>query len=165
MAGWALGAGLVLVVWLFFSIRRRRKAEAALTAIERADSWLQDQGFAAHRVRFSSYTQPAVVRSKGATVLVGWGPRQGEERNNGFVVEVGADGSVEGAILDSNLASWHKSIALEAVRAGIPLFVMMSARAGQVEPARVSRSTLCHNRQQSRTAIILMIKQMRKARH
>jgi hypothetical protein len=129
MSSFWLGALIVVVCWLFFSFRKNVKAASAFSAANEAAPWLLSQGLAPQSAHFSSYSDPPLLRHAGATVLVGVAKGQNDQ-TIGFGIEVlPGKGVVSSEILTPHgIASWHRSAALEARSAGLPLLDILKAK-------------------------------------
>ena len=118
---WSLWwVGALLAVGLVVALRRLLKSKGvrAFDAFDEAMPWFSERSISEDSIRFSTYEDPALAEHSAAVVLVGLG-KSAETGHLGFVVEVvPGRGVVQGLVLDSNLASWHRNIAATARASG-----------------------------------------------
>lgn len=116
-------AAIAVVIWWSF---RRKRSTSASNDFERAAGWLRGQGIDPDEARFSHYTDCNLSSNKKCNIVVGTGHRPGEPV--GFVIEVDpVSGVVDGLIIDSTTASWHKSAAMRARQNGMPLILELAS--------------------------------------
>lgn len=132
MSAFWWGVLIVAGLWVFFTIRSRKKAARSFNAIDGADPWLESQDIDPNSVRFSTYEEPALARNLGAMVIVGWGKtKQGDDKAFAIEIKRGA-GVVTGEIIvPYGIATWHKNASMQAKLTKQPLIDVLLSMAAQ----------------------------------
>lgn len=79
----------------------------AFDALEEAGVWLRNNEIDPASVNFSAYSDSALVKSPGASAIIGMGKRNG--KSVGFVLEVAKGrGALSASLLPVGVASYHR---------------------------------------------------------
>lgn len=139
MFWWIILIGVIM--WFILSSQPKSKRARSFNAIDEAEYWLKTKGVSIESVRFSSYENPILSRVPGSVILVGYGKMNDGEL--GFAIEVKlGKGVVDSEIIQpSGLASHHKTAAMQAEVAGIPLLKMLSIMANEHHEKRKQKTS------------------------
>ncbi len=132
MGEFILGAVVIIGLWVFFSIRSKRKAARAFNVLDEADPWFSKEDIKSSSLHFSVYDEPGMAKHSGASVVVGSGDKANGE-HVGFILEVipGA-GVVEGAYFEPyGIATHHRSAFVAAKMSGRSLMEVLQEAARQ----------------------------------
>jgi len=130
------GLALILVRWVFTTMKAGRSFEAIDIAAPRLDS----QGIDRSSVLFSTYGDPGLAINPGAMILVGKGKKLDGGRV-GFVLEIIPGRGVvhEEILVPHGIASLHPNASIKAKMAGRPLVVVLREMAAVHRAARNAR--------------------------
>jgi len=119
MGEFIAGAVTILIIWYIFTIKSKSKSNNAFNLLDEAEPWLKNQEVILSSVKFSSYSDPYLIKNNGATLLVAMGEKNSGERV-GFAVEVKQGCGVLSSLIiePEGIASHHKKAAAIAKAEG-----------------------------------------------
>lgn len=125
-----LGVLLAIAVIAYVAARSARRTtveNSGERGLDIASGWLNKNGIDRTKVRFFSYSEPALVSSPGVTVVVGLGSNANGQ-NVGFVIETQPSrGVIAGHIIDPTAASFHSQLSRAAIQDGRTLMDVLLA--------------------------------------
>lgn len=125
-----LGVFLAVAVIAYIAIQGSRKTtvrDSGERGLDIASDWLNKNGIDRTKVRFFSYSDPALVSSPGVTIIVGTGSNANRQPV-GFVIETQPSrGVVAGHIIDPTAASFHSQLSRAAIQEGRTLMDVLLA--------------------------------------
>ena len=119
MGEFIAGALTILVIWYLYTLKSKSKSNKAFNILDEAEPWLKNQEIILSSVKFSSYSDPYLIKNNGATLLVAMGEKNNGERV-GFAVEVKQGCGVLSSLIiePEGIASHHKKAAVIAKAEG-----------------------------------------------
>lgn len=119
MGEFIAGAVTILIIWYLFTLKSKNNSHKAFNFLDEAEPWLKNQEIILSSVKFSSYSDPYLIKNNGATLLVAMGEKNNGERV-GFAVEVKQGCGVLSSLIiePEGIASHHKKAAVIAKAEG-----------------------------------------------
>lgn len=122
----------ILIIWYLFNLKSKSKSNKAFNLLDEAEPWLKNQEIILSSVKFSSYSDPYLIKNNGATLLVAMGEKNGGERV-GFALEIKQGCGVLSSLIiePEGIASHHKKAAVIAKTEGKYLINVLNQMAIQ----------------------------------
>ncbi len=129
MVEFIIGTILVVTLWFFLAIRKK-KSIRAFNYLAQAEGWFVQEGIKSASVHFTAYDDAELLKHPGAAVIVGTGDRS-DGALVSFALEVVANaGVVEAVYLEPyGIATDHRTGSKNAKLKGAPLIEVMQEMA------------------------------------